>query len=114
MASCTQEEPKSVFLIANDGKKYEVVNKQNMLFDNDKMLVITYISADPSNENIRNREFQDLYQITADNINPNSDYDYIALVAMKKRNKSFGITKNSGHRDRRAFSDVLALRKNGS
>ena len=114
VASCSQGDVKPAFLVANDGTQYEVVNKQNMLFDNDKMLVITYISADPDNEKTRNKEFQDLYQITANNINPASDYDYIALVALKKRNKSFGVTKNKGYRDRRAFPDVIALRKNDS
>jgi hypothetical protein len=107
-------ESKVAFLVADDGTKYDVLNKQNLLFKGDKMLVITYLSADPHIEKVRNKEFQDLYQITADNINPSSEYDYIALVAMEKRNKTFGITKNSGYRDRRKFSEVIALRKNES
>jgi hypothetical protein len=114
LVGCGQEPKKVSILIADDGKEYSVVNKQKLIFENDKMLVITYISEDPSNENIRNEEFQDLYQITADNVNPNSDYDYIALVALEKQVKSFGVTKNSGYRDRRAFKEVLALRKTGT
>ena len=113
-ASCSQEQPNTFALIADDGTNYKIISKQKLLFNNDKMLVITYISADPSSENIRNKEFQDLYQITADNVNPNSDYDYVALVALEKEIKDFGITTNSGYRDRRVFSEVLALRKNDS
>ncbi|MEW5248293.1 hypothetical protein [Microbulbifer discodermiae] len=73
-------ESKPIFLVADDGTKYEILGKQDLLFEGDKMLVITYLSADPRDEQVRNKEFQDLYQITADNINPNSEYDYIALV----------------------------------
>jgi hypothetical protein len=110
LSSCDDvQEPASV-LIASDGTQYKVFSKRNVLFEKDKMLVITYLSSDPENESIRKKEFQDLYQITADNINPKSDYDYVALVAMKKQNKKFGINKNSGYRDRRKFSDVMLLK----
>lgn len=114
MVTLSFAESEVAYLVADDGTKYEMINKQNLLFEGDKMLVISYLSADPHSEKVRNKEFQDLYQITADNINPNSEYDYIALVAIEKRNKSFGITKNSGYRDRRTFSEVIALRKNDS
>ena len=114
IVSCSHKKSETVFLIADDGTKYEVLQKQKLIFKGDKMLVITYLSADPDNESIRNKEFQDLYQITADNINPNSDYDYIGLIALKKRPKSFGVTINSGYRDRRKFSDVLLLRNKSS
>jgi hypothetical protein len=63
---------------------------------------------------LRNKEFEDLYAITANNLSPDSKYDYIALVAMEKQNKKFGINKNSGYRDRRKFSEVMLLRKGGS
>lgn len=110
-AACSKGAPPVDLLVAEDGTKYEMVSKQNIIFEGDKMLVLTYISKNPGDKTIRNKEFQDLYQITADNINLESDYAYIALVAMEKRNKTFGVTKNSGYRDRRKFSDVIALRK---
>ncbi len=114
LASCNESAPvDGTFLTARDGSKYEVVSQQNQLFAGDKMFVITYISPELDNDAIRNREFQHLYQIAADNMNPLSDYDYVALVALQKRNRSFGFDTNTGYRDRRPFADVMSLRSGG-
>lgn len=111
VSSCNNVQEPVAVLTAEDGTKYKVMGKENLLFQNDKMLVITYISSNPSDEVIRNKELEDLYTIAANNMKSNSEYDYVALVAMEKPNKEFGINKNSGYRDRRKFSDVMLLRK---
>jgi hypothetical protein len=114
LSSCGNVQEPIAVLIAEDGTKYNVMGKKNLIFKNDRMLVITYISPNLSNASLRNKEFEDLYAITANNLSPDSKYDYIALVAMEKQNKKFGINKNSGYRDRRKFSEVMLLRKGGS
>jgi len=113
LSSCGNVQEPVAVLIAEDGTKYNVMGKKNLIFKNDRMLVITYISPNLSDASLRNKEFEDLYTITANNLSSDSKYDYIALVAMEKQNKKFGINKNSGYRDRRKFSEVILLRKGG-
>ena len=93
------------------GASYDVVSKQSMEFRGDHMFVLTYVSKDPSDPKIREEEFEDLYKTIAGFIDPNSEYDYVALVALKKRNKEFGVTKNSGYRDRRKFTEVMEMKE---
>jgi len=111
LSACSNEREPDSIIIAQDGTKYTVLERQNLLFNGDKMFVVKYISRDPKSEEIRNKEFEDIYFIIAKHIDPNSDYDYVALVAATKPRKKFGITTDSIYRDRRPFSEVIALNK---
>ena len=110
LTACSETKEPLGILKAKDGTKYTVLKEQNMIWDGQSMFVITYISANPQDEKIRNKEFEDLYQFFANNLNPESNYKFIALIAASKPNKKFGITKDIIHRDRRLFSEVLKLR----
>ena len=99
-------------ITAKDGTQYIVLKEQNMIWYDKSMFVITYISANPQSEKIRNKEFEDLYRFFANNLSSESKYEYIALIAATKPNKKFGITTDITYRDRRLISEVMKLRDN--
>jgi len=98
-------------IVAEDGTKYIVFKRQKMIFNGDKMFVVQYQSKNPKDEVIRMKEFDDIYSFIANNIDPKSDYKYIALEAVANPDAKFGISRNSGYRDRRLLSNVMSLRK---
>ncbi len=110
LTACSNERPPDSIITSRDGTKYIVIRRQNMFFNGDRMFVVNYISKDPQNEKIRNKEFEDLYDFIAHSISPKSDYDYVALVASTKPRKVFGITEDRIFRDRKPFSEVMGLR----
>lgn len=110
VCSCSKmQEPDSIF-VAEDGTRYTVLARQDMHFNGDRMFVVRYISSNPRDPETRSKEFEDLYSIIANNIDPKSTYDYVALEAVDKPNPELGINKTSGYRDRRPLSEVIALR----
>ena len=92
--------------ITDDGVEYNILAIEELLFlqDKERMLTVKYLSKDPNNKAIRDKEFADLYVFAAKNLKLDG-FDFVGLIAVNKPPK-FGIQMVSGYRDSKPVEEV--------
>ena len=76
--------------------------------NSERMLTVRYISKDPTDHQVRQAEFHDMYTMVAQKIKLDG-FGSIGLEAIAKPPKAFGLTRNSGYRDRKSVVEVQQL-----
>ena len=71
------------------------------------MLTVKYLSKDPNNKAIRDKEFTDLYVLVAKNLKLDG-FDLVGLIAVNKPPK-IGIQMTSGYRDMKSVEEVRKM-----
>ena len=96
--------------VSANGTEYQILAIGELYFSNEKeqMITIKYLSKDPSNESIREKEFSDLYPLAARKLNLEG-FDLVGLIAVDKPPISFGIQRVSGYRDMKSVEEVKQL-----
>ena len=99
--------------VSTDGTEYNILAIGELYFSKGKerMITIEYLSEDPNNKIIREREFSDLYPLAARNLNLDG-FDLVGLIAVDKPPKSSGVQSVSGYRDKRTVEEVRQLLQN--
>jgi hypothetical protein len=95
--------------ITNEGVEYNILAIGELFFSQDKerMLTVKYLSKDPNNEAIRNKEFADLYVFVAKNLKLDG-FDLVGLIAVDKPPK-LGVQIVSGYRDMKPVEEVRKM-----
>jgi len=95
-----------------EGKEYKILKIGKLRFrpENSLMLTVRYLSKDPFDESIREKEFHEVYILVAKHLDL-TGYDYVGLEAVDKPSPKFGITKISGHRDNKTVEEIIELAK---
>jgi hypothetical protein len=95
--------------ITDEGVEYSILAIGEMFFfpDKERMLTVKYLSKDPNNKGIRDKEFADLYVLVAKNLKLDG-FDLVGLTAVNKPPKP-GFQKVSGYRDMKPVEQVRKM-----
>lgn len=95
--------------ITNEGVEYNIISiGKSFVFPGKKrMLTVKYLSEDPYNETIRDKELSDLYVLVAKNLQLDG-FDSVNLTAMDKAPK-FGIQVAHYYQDVKSVEDVKKM-----
>ena len=101
--------PIAIWMTPN-GTEYRILSIGELFFTDEqkRMLTIRFLSKDPKDEVVREKEFSDLYVLAAQNLN-HDGFDMVGLEAVDKPPKKFGIQKVSGYRDNKTVDEVKEL-----
>jgi len=104
----TEDSQKATW-ITDEGVEYNILAIGELFFSQDKerMLTVKYLSEDPNNKAIRDKEFADLYVFVAKNLKLDG-FDLVGLIAVNKSPK-LGIQMVSGYRDMKPVEEVRKM-----
>lgn len=101
--------PIAIWMTPN-GAEYRILSVGELFFTGERklMLTIKFLSKNPKDKVIREKEFSDIYVLAAQNLNLDG-FDMVGLEAVDKPPKKFGIQKVSGYRDNKTVDEVKEL-----
>jgi len=101
--------PYAIWMTPN-GAEYRILSVGELFFTGERkrMLTIRFLSKNPKDEVIREKEFSDIYVLAAQNLNLDG-FDMVGLEAVDKPPIKFGIQKVSGYRDNKTIDEVKEL-----
>lgn len=109
IAGCDKKSSKTAAWITDEGVEYKILAVGELLFSQNKerMLTVKYLSKDPNNKAIRDKEFTDLYVLVAKNLKLDG-FDLVGLTAVNKPPK-IGVQMISGYRDMKSVEEVRKM-----
>ncbi len=104
------EKPPLAVWTTNEGVQYKIMAIGRIYFQNksEHMLTVRYVSKDPTDPQVRQAEFRDMYTMVARKLKIDK-FDSVGLEAIVQPSKAFGISHFSGYRDRRLVDEVRRL-----
>ena len=107
LAACSGEQKKPVMIVFHEGNEYSIVDRGDMTVDEEQIYFVRYISTDPANDSVRNRECADLYAIIAKHIDTNT-HQRVVITAVDHQGRLFGLIKPREVVESKSVAEVLA------